>query len=260
MFKSMRVVSLAWIAASLLAGCGRMDGLAGAPSPVALPAAAPAELSQATYALQSSPATVLFHDDFDYATQASLDSIWASSSDFKGVLPMIHPAPTAHQLVKPGLGGSLQAVAAGRDGKAYSANRFMLELRKPLAVSRGFEGSKRTLSFQYARLVSEGPKPSGKPGFEVLHPTAPLQVQISYLNSKPNTWKTLWDSREEVLPMSYPGPKEMEAQVALPTSSLRLRFVTLAGKKGQMSPRIDNVVVAVDLPGPITGGIVTKVK
>ena len=247
------LAALVSASAGTLAGCGTIA----TSTPVAAPVhqgsgleLAAADASPAgDYAVQSvigAPSLPVFQDSFEKATQQSLDKLWLSSTDYKGPVPMIHPGPTVHQLVKPGLGKSLQAVAAG-GGKAFSANRFVLELRQTLTASRGYEGSKRQLSFRYTPFVIDGPTDPRMKRPTVQEATAPLLVETSTDGKR---WSTVWDSRQAAIPMIYPAPGELAAQVVLPAGNLRMRFVTVAAKVGQATPRLDDVVVSQNL-GPI---------
>ena len=194
---------------------------------------------------------VVFQDSFEKASQESLDKVWLSTTDFRGNIPMIYPAPTSYQLVKPGLGKSLVAVAAG-GGKAFSANRFNLELRQTLLETRSSVGAKRHLAFRFSPFVVDGPIAPGQKRPSVQTATAPLVLEGS-LNGK--TWFSLWDSRHIAVPMSYPAPTELDAQVSLPAGNLKVRFVTLPSKAGQPTPRIDDVVISEEirpLPAPIS--------
>ncbi len=251
-----RVFALAALvsaSAGTLAGCGMITTSAPVAGPVHQDAVLnrpAADVSPADdYAVQNvlgAPSLVVFQDSFDKATQQSLDMLWLSSTDYLGMVPKIYPAPTAHQLVRPGLGKSQQAVAAG-GGKAFSANRFVLELRQTLMASRGYDGAKRQLSFRYTPFMIDGPTDPlmKRPTLQVA--TAPLLVEVS---SDGKRWSAVWDSRRAAIPMIYPAPSELQAQVVLPAGNLKMRFVTVAAKAGQATSRIDDVVISQNL-GPI---------
>lgn len=243
------LAALVSASAGTLTGCGSIATSAPVAGPVHQASgqdllavdAAPA----GDYAVQNVigvPSRQVFQDTFEKATQQSLDKLWLSSTDYKGPVPTIYPGPHDHQLVKPGLGKSLQAVAAG-GGRAFSANRFVLELRQTLTASRGYEGSKRQLSFRYTRLIDGPTDPLMKrPTFQV-H-TAPLLVEVS---SDGKRWGAVWDSRQGAFPTVYPAPSELDVQVVLPAGNLRMRFVTVGEKAGQATPRIDDVVISQNL-------------
>ena len=193
---------------------------------------------------------VVFQDSFEKASQESLDKVWLSTTDFRGNIPMIYPAPTTYQLVKPGLGKSLVAVAAG-GGKAFSANRFNLELRQTLLETRSSVGAKRQLDFRFSRFVNGPSDPTGKK-LPIQTATSPLLVEISRDGKR---WSTVWDSRTLAYPMIYPAPTESDALVMLPAGNLKVRFVTLPSKAGQPTSRIDDVVIREELrpvPAPIS--------
>ncbi len=194
---------------------------------------------------------VVFQDSFEKASQESLDKAWLSTTDFRGNIPMIYPAPTSYQLVKPGLGKSLVAVAAG-GGRAFSANRFNLELRQTLLETRSSVGAKRQLDFRFSRFVN-GPSDAAGKRLPIQTATSPLLVEISRDGKR---WSTVWDSRTLAYPMIYPSPTESDAQVMLPAGNLKVRFVTLPSKAGQPTSRIDDVVIREEvrpiMPYPIS--------
>ncbi|MEB3186731.1 MAG: hypothetical protein VKP72_04750 [bacterium] len=188
------------------------------------------------------PAQLLFAEDFEKATQESLGRTWQSYSDYRGPIPMIYPAPSEYQVIRPGLGGSKQAVASGGGRKAFATHRNFLQLRQVLTASRGFEGASRTLTFRYTPFVNEGPTDPRMKRPNVQVATAPLQVEVS---ADGKSWKRLWDSSLQAIPMIYPAPTELGAKVSLPAGKLNLRFVTVA-KAGQVTPRLDDVRVMQD--------------
>ncbi|MEB3186735.1 MAG: hypothetical protein VKP72_04770 [bacterium] len=187
------------------------------------------------------PAQLLFAEDFEKATQESLGRTWQSYSDYRGPIPMIYPAPSEYQVIRPGLGGSKQAVASGGGRTAFATHRNFLQLRQVLTASRGYEGSSRTLSFLYTENGA----------------TAPLLVEVS---ADGKTWKRLWDSSRShaagVVGVFLPsGAVVAGTNVTLPPGKLNLRFVTVA-KAGQVTPRLDDVRVMQDGPGVVPMPIV----
>jgi hypothetical protein len=48
------------------------------------------------------------------------------------------------------------------------------------------------------------------------------------------------------MPAIYPAPTELAADVVLPAGNVKIRFVTVATKRGEVTPRIDNVLVVQD--------------
>jgi|GEM_PF-3582764 len=190
------------------------------------------------------PAQLLFAEDFEKATQESLGRTWQSYSDYRGPIPMIYPAPSEYQVIRPGLGGSKQAVASGGGRKAFATHRNFLQLRQVLTASRGYEGASRTLTFRYTPFVNEGPAHPAKKLPVVQVATAPLLVEVS---ADGKNWKRVWDSSRQAIPEIYPAPTELGAKVALPAGKLNLRFVTVA-KAGQVTPRLDDVRVMQDGP------------
>jgi hypothetical protein len=239
--------------AGSLTGCGQVVPSLGvsvpAPAPDVAAEVVPTEMDGSVtahhdgYSTQCLAPGILFMDDFEGATQASLDKLWLSTSDFRGAIPMIYPAPTSYQPIRPGLAGSKQAVASG-GGKAFAAHRSFLQLRQVLTASRGHEGAGRTLTFRYTPFVNEGPTDPlmKRPTLQVA--TAPLHVEVS---ADGKIWKRLWVSSLQAIPMIYPAPTELEAKVVLPAGKLNLRFVTVA-KAGQVTPRLDDVRVMEDGP------------
>ncbi len=245
MSKSFRFTTLVLLVGGFLSACTNGNGLSQPMTPgLDVSVNGIASEAQPYSLLNVSSRQVLFRDGFGYASQANLDKVWASSTDYLGPIPMIYPAPTAYQLIQPGLSKSKQAVAAGRDGTAFSGNRFMLALRRTFTESRGFEGStKRTLSFQYTPFVNAEPVVTQKLRPVTQVPTAPLVLEASQSDGK---WVSLWDSRHAPMPAIYPAPTELAADVVLPAGNVKIRFVTVATKRGEVTPRIDNVLVVQD--------------
>jgi hypothetical protein len=250
---NVRMIALAALVsgfAGSLTGCGQVAPSLGVPVPAQAPdvaaevvsteMAGPVTSSHEGYSTQCLAPGILFLDNFEGATQESLDKVWQSSSDFRGAIPAIYPAPTSYRPIRPGLAGSQQAVASG-GGKAFATHRSFLQLRQALTESRGYEGATRTLTFRYSPHVNIGLLAPGKVEQKV---AAQLLVEVS---QDGKTWKQLWDSKAFVFMQVSPYPTDVDAKVALPAGKLNLRFVTVA-KAGEYTPGIDDVRVMLPMP------------